>query len=80
MITVAGSEAVIHSIVPKARADEIGDVVRLHLVPPTAKSQPPPMRAVGSVAQELARLAKLRQSGGVSDAEFEDQKSKLLEG
>jgi hypothetical protein len=38
------------------------------------------MRAVGSVAQELARLAKLRQSGGVSDAEFEDQKSKLLEG
>lgn len=35
VIGLAGKEAIIRSIVPKARADEISDVVRSHLVPPT---------------------------------------------
>lgn len=79
MITVAGNEAVIRSISPKARADEISDVVRSNLVAPTAMSQRSAVPAARAAAEELTRLAKLRDSGALSDAEFEDQKRKLFE-
>lgn len=35
LLTVAGKEVVIRSIVPRARADEVSNVVRSKLVPPT---------------------------------------------
>lgn len=79
MITVAGNEAVIRSIFPKARADEISDVVRSNLVAPTAVSQRSAVPAAKAAAEEETRLAKLRDSGALSDAEFEDQKRKLFE-
>jgi hypothetical protein len=79
MIAVAGNEAVIRSIFPKARADEINDVVRSNLVAPTAMSQRSEVPAARSRAEDLARLAKLRDSGVLSDAEFEDQKRKLFD-
>jgi hypothetical protein len=39
-----------------------------------------PTRAVGSVADELAKLAALRDSGVLTEDEFEAQKAKLLAG
>jgi hypothetical protein len=39
-----------------------------------------PVQAVGSVADELAKLAALRDSGVLSEDEFEAQKAKLLAG
>lgn len=46
-----------------------------------ASHQPAPMMAAApvSMADELAKLAKLRESGLLTDAEFEAQKTKLLQ-
>jgi hypothetical protein len=41
---------------------------------------PEPTQAVGSVADELAKLAALRDSGVLTEDEFEAQKAKLLTG
>jgi len=47
---------------------------------PKARQTPPPPRksATVSVADELAKLAKLRDSGVLTDEEFASQKAKLL--
>ena len=39
---------------------------------------PPPIAAAGGVADELKKLAELREAGVLSAKEFEKQKSKLL--
>lgn len=51
--------------------------VRLPAQPPSASPLPPPAPA-SSVADELGRLAALRDAGVLTDEEFAAQKTRLL--
>lgn len=53
-----------------AQAQEVSDAI--------ARTEQPQASATTSVADELAKLAHLRQDGVLSDAEFEIEKAKLL--
>ena len=46
--------------------------------PPNYAAPPPPPQPSGSVADELMKLAGLRDAGVLTDAEFAEQKAKLL--
>jgi hypothetical protein len=75
--------------VRKARGvdiDQLAELYRAGQVPEldeaaqSAEAVPEPTQAVGSVADELAKLAALRDSGVLSEDEFQAQKTKLLAG
>jgi hypothetical protein len=77
VIEVLGSDATIDglaaALLTQARA------VNAELIRAQQQAQAPTPAPV-SVADELAKLAGLRQSGVLSNAEFEAEKSKLLGG
>ena len=46
----------------------------------SSRPEPPPAEPEITVADELGKLADLRDRGILSDEEFQEQKSKLLDG
>jgi PH (Pleckstrin Homology) domain-containing protein/putative oligomerization/nucleic acid binding protein len=78
----SGNKAVIDHIGPKERATEIGDYVRGHIGAGASTPQPQPSPAAESqpdVMQQLQQLGALRDSGVLTDAEFEAKKAELLQ-
>lgn len=89
-IFASDNEAEVEQIIPKHQARAFCESARAWMTEgpkeppaPEASSVPTPnpqLDAVERLASGLERLAALRDKGLLSDAEFEDQKSKLLAG
>jgi hypothetical protein len=78
-IFASGNKAEIENIMPKDRAVEIGDYTRAKISrTPEAASQPATPPAPSDPAERLAKLAQLRDSGAISDEEYETQKARVL--
>jgi hypothetical protein len=60
------------------KAKELIDEYRAALLAPPATTPPPPPTSTPSVAEELERLAALRDKGILDDEEFNAQKRKIL--
>lgn len=78
----SGNKTVIERIAPKERATEIGDYVRTRIGAGVSTPQPasaPAAEAPPDVMQQLQQLGSLRDSGVLTDAEFEAKKAELLQ-
>lgn len=77
-VFAAGNCEEIKSVIPKSRVREFGEFVRSKL---NIKSEAPPapvMVQSTSVAEQLERLAALKEKGILTDDEFAVQKAKIL--
>jgi hypothetical protein len=63
----------------KRRAEQEAGNDQAQAASAAARSAPQPAPAAESVTDELVRLAKLHESGALTDAEFAAAKAKLLE-
>lgn len=81
VIFVSGNKAVIDNVLPKERAVEIGDAIRARITsaPPTPSTAEHAGVPSSSIADELKKLAELRDAGVLSEDEFAAQKAKLLD-
>jgi len=73
-ILAAGTHLEVHQI-PKGEASTLADLIRTHQAQSTS---PAPAQGSGSVADEIAKLAALRDSGALTDEEFATHKATLL--
>jgi hypothetical protein len=64
--------------IPDRAADEVSASTSSPPAPEPTQAAPGPTQAVGSVADEITKLAALRDSGNLTADEFEAQKAKLL--
>jgi hypothetical protein len=77
-LLAAGDRTRFHMI-PKDLVENLAKVIRERMVASTQPGQPAtPAGSVASVADELLKLASLRDSGILTQEEFEAQKSKLI--
>jgi Bacterial PH domain/Short C-terminal domain len=77
-LLAAGDRTRFHMI-PKDLVENLAKVIRERMVASTQPSQPAtPAGSVASVADELLKLASLRDSGILTQEEFDAQKSKLI--
>lgn len=86
-IHIGSHSSEITHVFPKERAQEIADAVRhaqkaaTSSPSPLLSALPPAAAAPGpSVLDQLEQLGRLRQSGVLSDEEFEEQKRRILAG
>ena len=65
--------------IPKDKAEVIVEIIKKGIEKAQAeKSAPTVMNQQSSVADELAKLAKLKEQGALSDAEFQQMKMELI--
>ncbi|GJF01456.1 hypothetical protein PSD17_04200 [Pseudonocardia sp. D17] len=78
-ITITGSGGITTSFtgIPRERVKEVSDAIRSHLIP-SPPVAPPGAGTGASVADELEKLAQLRDAGVLSPSEFEQQKQRIL--
>ena len=74
----SGNKAVIERVMPKERVTEIGDYVRAKIGGGGAAAPEPQKQAAPDVMQQLQQLGQLRESGVLTDEEFEAKKTDLL--
>jgi hypothetical protein len=82
-IHASGNKAELKDIHPKARVPEIGDYVRGRISggapsPPPVAAPPAEATATDSPAEQLKKLAELRDAGIVTTEEFEAKKTEIL--
>ena len=80
-IYASGNKEEIHQV-PKHRVHPLADWIRAKIHEDKAASQPQPVATIPteplSIADELAKLAALRDQGILTEAEFNEQKQRLL--
>jgi len=78
VVKVATAADVVEFHVSKAQAEEAKATITRLMLGESMPTAAPGSAASASVADELAKLAKLRDSGALTEEEFATQKAKLL--
>ncbi|MEX2553899.1 MAG: PH domain-containing protein [Actinomycetota bacterium] len=77
-IFASGNKAHVDQIAPKETGAVLGDLIRANLREPSGSGVTNSAPAADSALDKLKKLGELRDSGVISDQEFEHQKQRLM--
>lgn len=78
IVYASGNSAALEKIIDARAAQKFADYVRAKLSAPKPGAPPSTAFATTDIADQLKRLAKLREQGILTEDEFQVQKRKLL--